>query len=83
MALHRSFIEASGHRRLREAWEALADQTLLMMSTLPTVAPDIQGPMGAHSAIVDAVASGDADAAVAALAHHLDDARAAMLPHFA
>lgn len=82
MALHRSFIEASGHRRLREAWEALADQTLLMMSTLPAVAPNIQGPMGAHSAIVDAVAAGDADAAVAELTHHLDDARAAMLPHF-
>lgn len=82
MALHRSFIDASGHRRLRDAWEALADQTLLMMSTLPAVDPDIQGPMGAHRAIVDAVAAGDADAAVAALTQHLDDARAAMLPHF-
>ena len=82
MALHRSFIEASGHTRLADAWEALADQTMLMMSALPAVDPDIQGPMGAHRSIVDAVAAGDADAAVAALTRHLDDAHAAMAPHF-
>jgi len=82
MALHRSFIAASGHQRLGDAWEALADQTLLMMSRLPAVDPDIQGPMGAHRTIVEAIETGDAAVAVAALTQHLDDARAAMLPHF-
>ena len=81
MALHRSFI-AANHGRLLDAWEALADQTQLMMAALPAVDGDIQGPMGAHRSIVDAVEAGDADAAVAALTTHLDDAREAMLPHF-
>lgn len=82
MALHRSFIVASGHQRLLDAWETLADQTLFMMAKLPTVDRDIQGPMGAHSAIVDAVADSNADAAAGALTQHLEEARIAMLPHF-
>ena len=82
MALHRSFIEASGHRRLREAWEALSDQTMLMMSTLPTLDPSIQGPMGVHRAIVEAIEAGDPDGAVAALHQHLDDARHVMVSLF-
>lgn len=83
MALHRSFIAASGHRRLLDAWEALGDQTLLMMSTLSAIESDIQGPMGAHRAIVDAVEAGDADTAVAELTRHLDDAHRAIVPQFA
>ncbi len=82
MALHRAVVAAAGHQRLLEAWEALADQTLLMMATLPSVAPDIQGPMGAHRAIVDALASGVADVAEAALVEHLTEARAAMSARF-
>ena len=82
MALHRSVITASGHQRLLDAWETLADQTLFMMAKLPTVDRDIQGPMGAHSAIVDAVEAHDGDAAVAALVRHLEDARTTMVPHF-
>ncbi|MEM9132400.1 MAG: GntR family transcriptional regulator [Actinomycetota bacterium] len=78
MALHRSFILAADHRRLLEAWEALADQTLLMMATLPALDADIQGPRGAHRSIVDAVEAGDPEAAVAALTSHLEDARAAV-----
>ena len=82
MALHRSFIAASDHQRLLDAWEKLGDQTLFMMAKLPTVDRDIQGPLGAHNAIVDAVAAGDGDRAAAALTRHLKDARIAMLAHF-
>ena len=83
MNLHRSFISASGHQRLLHAWENLADQTLFMMAKLVTIDSDIQGPLGAHRAIVDAVAAQDGHTAQAALARHLDDARTAMLAHFA
>ncbi len=82
IALHRAVVAAAGHQRLLDAWEALADQTLLMMATLPSVAPDIQGPMGAHRAIVDALSSGDADVAVAALVDHLTEASEAMSARF-
>jgi DNA-binding GntR family transcriptional regulator len=82
MALHRAIVSAAQHRRLLEAWESLADQTLLMMAALPLVDPEIQGPMGAHHAIVEALRQADADAAVAALAGHLTDAEAAMAARF-
>ncbi len=82
MALHRAVVSAAGHQRLLDAWEALADQTMLMMATLPTVAPDIQGPMGAHTAIVEALAADDVERASAALVEHLTDARAAMVARY-
>lgn len=82
MALHRAIVAAANHSRLLDAWESLADQTLLMMAALPLVDPEIQGPMGAHNAIVDAVRQADADTAVTALVGHLSDAEAAMVDRF-
>ena len=82
MALHRAVVVAAGHARLLAAWDSLADQTLLMMATLPSIAPDLQGPLGAHAAIVDALAAGDADGAIAALVEHLTEARDAMSARF-
>lgn len=82
MALHRGLVQAGGHGRLLEAWERLADQTLLMMTDLPALAPEIQGPMGAHSDIVEHITANDADAAVGSLVEHLTAARQAMLDRF-
>ncbi|MGI9597872.1 MAG: GntR family transcriptional regulator [Acidimicrobiales bacterium] len=79
MALHRGFVEAANHGRLLDAWERLADQTLLMMTSLPTLDPEIQGPTGGHRTIVERMAAAEADAAVAALVDHLRAARLAML----
>ncbi|MGH1487908.1 MAG: GntR family transcriptional regulator [Acidimicrobiales bacterium] len=82
MALHRAVVIAAGHGRLLDAWERLADQTLLLMTDLPAVNPEIQGPAGAHRAIVDHLSSGDAELAAAALVEHLESARSAMLERF-
>lgn len=82
MALHRGLVEAAAHGRLLDAWERLADQTLLMMTNLPTLDPEIQGPMGAHRAIIDHLAAGKADAAVAAVVEHLEAARQAILGRY-
>ncbi len=79
MALHRALVAAADHGRLLDAWERLADQTLLLMTNLPAVDPEIQGPSGAHQAIVSHLSDGDADQAEAALVEHLEAARAAML----
>ncbi len=83
MALHRAMVAASGHQRLLDVWALLCDQTLLMMARLPKVAPEIQGPMGAHATIVEALNGGDAQAAEAALVGHLSEAKEAMLAHLA
>ncbi|MEM7341537.1 MAG: GntR family transcriptional regulator [Actinomycetota bacterium] len=79
LALHRAVVEAADHNRLRLAWEALADQTMLLMVTLSSVDSEIQAPMGAHRSIVRHLCAGRADAAVEALTHHLDEARQVML----
>ena len=75
MALHRGIVEASGNRRLLEAWERLADQTLLLLVGLSAMDTDLQDPAGDHRRIVDHLLAGEAEAAATALANHLDSAR--------
>lgn len=75
VALHRAIVAASGHARLLAAWEALGDQTLLVLRTLPAVRPDVQSAHGHHGALVRAVLAGDVQRALAVLAEHLDEAR--------
>ncbi len=82
MALHRAVVVAADHARLLEAWERLADQTLLMMTRLTALDPEIQGPTGSHSIIVDRIAASDADAAVMALADHLEVARRTVVERY-
>lgn len=74
MALHRGIVEAAGNSRLLEAWEHLADQTLLMLIGLSRLDADIQGTE-AHRAIVEDLIAGRAEAAAAGLVDHLEQAR--------
>lgn len=78
MRFHRLIVERAGHRRLTDAWEHLADQTLLLMAQLAGIAPEIQAAAGDHRSIVDAIESGDVDAATQVLASHLAAASHAM-----
>lgn len=78
MRFHRLIVESAAHRRLRDAWERLADQTLHLMTQLADVAPDVQAAAGDHRVIADALASGNRDDATAALTAHLEAARIAM-----
>jgi DNA-binding GntR family transcriptional regulator len=81
MRFHRSIVAAAGHRRLEEAWEGLADQTLLVMSELPEIVPHIQSDPGQHRDVFDAIVARDAVRAVAAIRRHLHAARAVMVDH--
>ncbi|MEM7322493.1 MAG: GntR family transcriptional regulator [Actinomycetota bacterium] len=74
MALHRGIVAAARNRRLLEAWEHLADQTLLMLIGLSRLDSDIQG-VEAHRQIVDDLVAGRADEAAAGVIAHLDTAR--------
>lgn len=74
MALHRGIVEAANNSRLLEAWERLADQTLLMLIGLSRLDSDIQGT-DAHRQIIDDLIKGKADAAATGLEEHLDEAK--------
>lgn len=74
MALHRAIVESAGNTRLTEAWERLADQTLLMLTGLSKLDGDIQGT-AAHWQIVDDLIAGRAEAAMVGLEAHLDQAK--------
>ena len=78
MRFHRLIMERAGHRRLRDAWERLAGQTLLLMSRLADIAPEVQAAAGDHRTIADAIASGDAETAQAVIEEHLAAASVAM-----
>lgn len=78
MALHRLIIEKADHGRLSSAWERLADQTLLLMTELADVAPDVQAAAGDHADIVDHVIAGRAEEARAAMTSHLTAAQEAI-----
>ncbi|MEM7092387.1 MAG: GntR family transcriptional regulator [Actinomycetota bacterium] len=78
MRFHRLIVERAGHQRLRAAWERLAGQTLVLMSRLADLAPEVQAAAGDHRTIVEAITSGDGHAAQAVLRQHLADASRAM-----
>jgi DNA-binding GntR family transcriptional regulator len=81
MRFHRSIVGAARHRRLEDAWEGLADQTLFVMSELPDIVPHIQSDPGQHRDVYDAIVARDATRAVAAVRRHLHAARAVMVDH--
>ena len=76
---HRAIVEAAAHGRLRAAWEAVADQTLLVMRELPAVRPEVQSAVGRHLDIADAIETRDEASAVAAIREHLADAGEAIV----
>ncbi len=79
MALHRMIIELAGHARLASAWERLADQTLLLMTELSEVAPEVQAAAGDHADIVEHLTAGRTAKAQAAMTAHLTAASTAMI----
>ena len=79
IAIHRLIVRTAGHERLTDAWERLADQTLLLMAELMDLLLDVQHAAGDHHTLVNAIAAHDVEAAEAALTEHLMAARDAMI----
>jgi DNA-binding GntR family transcriptional regulator len=79
IAIHRLIVRTAGHERLTEAWERLADQTLLLMAELMDLLLDVQHAAGDHDELVNAIAAKNAAGAEAALTDHLQAARQAMI----
>ena len=83
IAIHRLIVRTADHARLTEAWERLADQTLLLMAELMDLLLDVQHAAGEHDTLVNAIAAQDVAAAQAALTEHLLAARQAMIDNAA
>jgi DNA-binding GntR family transcriptional regulator len=79
---HRAIVRAADHRRLHEAWEVYADQTLLLMQELSHSHPEVQAPSGWHGKILRALAERDSATAVQLLREHLAAAYQGMLEQF-
>ena len=79
IAIHRLVVRTAGHERLTEAWERLADQTLLLMAELMDLLLDVQHAAGDHDALVNTIADHDVAGAEAALTDHLLAASQAMI----
>jgi len=82
MDFHRAIVRNCGHRRLLDAWERLADQTILLMAELSSLDPVIQGPTGDHRSIVERLAERDGAGADAALVRHLTSAMTTVVAHW-
>lgn len=77
--IHRLIVRTADHERLTEAWERLADQTLLLMAQLMDLLLDVQHAAGDHHTLVNAIAEHDVMGAEAALTKHLQAASQAMI----
>ena len=71
LAFHRLIVNLSGQRRLLEAWERVADQTLVLLGELSSHRPDIGLAISEHRRVAKFVTDNDADGASEALSAHL------------
>lgn len=72
-ALHQTIIDASGHRRLQEQYNIVAQQIRLYIISCNALRPDLAGIVADHQKLVAALISGDADQAEhIARDHHTD-----------
>jgi GntR family transcriptional regulator of gluconate operon len=82
MRFHRTIVGLAGHRRLLTSWEVFADQTLLMMTELNRIRPEVQSRLGGHGELLAAFEAADSARAMSALAAHLNSARESVIERF-
>jgi DNA-binding GntR family transcriptional regulator len=71
LAVHQALVDAAGSARMSAAFRSIGDQVLLCLSTISSPT-DIA--VADHRALVDGLASGDAERAVRLVRAHLHDA---------
>jgi DNA-binding GntR family transcriptional regulator len=72
LAFHRTVIEISGNRRLRELYRQLESQALLFLRMADTFYPEAQEIIDLHVPLVEAICRGDAEEAFALAQRHSD-----------
>lgn len=76
LEFHREIFAASGNRYIQEMYDSLGALTHRMRQAIIRGPRDVHEAAVEHRAIVDAFASGDADAAVLAMRRHIENVRA-------
>ncbi|WP_448002494.1 GntR family transcriptional regulator [Agromyces bauzanensis] len=76
LEFHRTIFAASGNRYIQEMYDSLGALTHRMRQAVIRGPRDVHEAAVEHRAIVDAFASGDADAAVQAMRRHIESVRA-------
>lgn len=82
MRFHRRIVELGGNARLLDAWNRIADQTILLMRDLSHVRPDMQGPSGDHRTLLSAFTERDTALGQRVISEHLRDASAVLTERF-
>ncbi len=78
IAFHRLILNLSGQRRLVDAWERVADQTVVVLSELSTHRPELQSASD-HQQVAELIISGSGDRAAEVMTEHLERGRVSML----
>lgn len=76
LEFHRAIFAASGNRYIQEMYDSLGALTHRMRQAVIRGPRDVHEAAREHRAIVEAFASGDADAAVDAMRRHIESVRA-------
>lgn len=71
VAFHREIVRLSGSRRLLNAWEPIGGIIATILSITDTTYRDMPRSVQSHQAVIEALARGDAAAAIAELRSHL------------
>ena len=82
MRFHRTIVRAARHQRLATAWEAFADQTLLLLKELSGTGADVQASPDGHAQVLLALRDTDGARAETFLVAHLQEAQAAISARF-
>ena len=81
MALHKSILELSGHRRLVEQYCRIEHQILIYIRSSDALVSDPDEIIAQHQPVIDAMMAGDAEGAITALVTHIEDEGAILVGH--
>jgi DNA-binding GntR family transcriptional regulator len=79
LRLHQTIWELSGHRLLQKMLNGMQNQILMHMLVNPNEGMSLVGFIAPHESLIDAIASGDPDAAEREMREHIDSAQRATL----
>lgn len=81
MALHKTILLLSGHRRLAEQFGRIEHQVLIYIRSSDALVAEPEQIIRQHQPLVDALLAGDRAAAIAALTTHIEEEGAVLVAH--
>lgn len=81
MALHKTILALSGHRRLAEQYGRIEHQVLIYIRSSDALVAGPEQIIAQHQPLIDALMAGDAEAATRALTAHIEVEGAILVDH--